>query len=380
MAVVFYLTGKTSVSQNLTVNGYVKDLFVYYKLAKPLPFVESDHLSHNLLHNRINIKWYASQKLTFALDIRNRVFSGQMIREFPEYQSFIDQENRFIDLSVIPASGNGWFIHSIADRAWVDFTSGKWQITAGRQRINWGINLVWNPNDIFNTFSWFDFDYEERPGSDAVRVQWYTSATSSAEVAFKAGNSPAERAAAARYRFLWSGYDLQIICGQAGNDFVFGGGWAGDINGGGFRGEASWFIPRKNQVQGTEAFVASLSGDYTLKNSLYLHGGFLFNSNGTTGKAGGRSFFEQDLSAKLLSLGRYNLFGQISYPLTPLINAGMSVILNPSDRSAYTGPTITWNAADNLELMFTAQWFTGKPGTEYGDYGKAGYVRIKWAF
>ena len=36
------------------------------------------------------------------------------------------------------------------------------------------MNLVWNPNDLFNAFSFVDFDYEERPGSDALRIQKYT--------------------------------------------------------------------------------------------------------------------------------------------------------------------------------------------------------------
>ena len=36
--------------------------------------------------------------------------------------------------------------------------------TAGRQRINWGQTFVWNVNDVFNAYSYFDFDYKERPG------------------------------------------------------------------------------------------------------------------------------------------------------------------------------------------------------------------------
>ena len=43
----------------------------------------------------------------------------------------------------------------------------------GRQRINWGVNLAWNPNDLFNAYSLIDFDYQERPGSDAIRFQYY---------------------------------------------------------------------------------------------------------------------------------------------------------------------------------------------------------------
>jgi hypothetical protein len=162
---------------------------------------------------------------------------------------------------------------------------------------------------------------------------------------------------------------------------VLGGGWSGDIKGGGFRGEATWFIPRNsNDAENFEAFVASISGDYTLQNSLYLHAAFLFNSHGTTGDAGGRGFFTPDISAKMLSLGRYQLFAQTSYPFTPLLSGNIAGMLNPSDGSSFIGPSITYSLANNWEIMLNGQLFFGRKGTEYGDYGQAVYGRIKWAF
>ena len=110
-----------------------------------------------------------------------------MVKKFPDYEQMIDEEGGYFDLGTVLISADGWFLHSAIDRAWVDYTLGKLQVRAGRQRINWGVNLVWNPNDIFNTFSYFDFDYEERPGTDAVRVQYYTGTTSSAELVYKPG-------------------------------------------------------------------------------------------------------------------------------------------------------------------------------------------------
>ena len=59
------------------------------------------------------------------------------------------------------------------DRLFIEWNKEKWNIRIGRQRINWGINLAFNPNDIFNAYNFLDFDYEERPGVDAARVQYY---------------------------------------------------------------------------------------------------------------------------------------------------------------------------------------------------------------
>ena len=366
--------------QNVTLNGYVKDLFMYYKPEIQIPGLDAEHLSTNIIHNRLNFRWYASNEFTFAIEARNRVFFGQMIREFPVYKTTIDVDRGYFDLSEVIASGEGWFVHSVIDRVWLNYSKGKWSVTTGRQRINWGINLVWNPNDIFNTFSYFDFDYEERPGTDAVKIQYYTGVTSSAELVYKIGKNADETSVAGMYRFSRFNYDFQFLGGWAGKDMVIGGGWAGDIKGGGFRGEASWFIPRQSDNGSEEAFVASVSGDYTLKNSLYLHSGILFNSSGTTGKAGGREIFDLKLSAKMLSLAKYNIFGQVSYPVTPLFSASVSGMLNPSDGSSYLGPSFTYSLGNNWELMVTGQLFWGSQETEYGDYGKFVFARLKWAF
>ena len=381
---LFILPFHSSAQSNIDFNGYIKDLGMYYHPVEPMPVSESktlDYLILNQLHNRLNFRWYASTKLTFALEARNRVFFGQMVREFPNYEDFIDQDNGYLDLGVVPIAQDAWFMHTMLDRAWVDYTSGKLQVRLGRQRINWGTNLVWNPNDVFNTFSYFDFDYEERPGTDGVRIQYYTGVTSSAELVYKVGHNNNETAIAGMYRFLKASYDVQFMGGWVGKDYVLGGGWSGNIQGGGFRGEATWFKPRdKGDDTNFESFVASISGDYTFKNSLYLHFATLFNSHGTTGDAGGRSFFAPDISAKMLSLGRYQLFAQASYPFTPLFSGNISAMLNPSDGSSFIGPALTYSIGDNWEVMLNGQLFFGRTGTEYGDYGQAIYGRIKWSF
>ncbi|MDO8951801.1 MAG: hypothetical protein Q7U86_04200 [Draconibacterium sp.] len=381
---VFSYTTITAVSQSkFSFNGYLKELSMYYKPVESIPVSATDSLDFlflNQIHNRLNFRWYATEKLTFDLEMRNRLFFGQMVKEFPQYEEMIDQDGGYFDLGVIVLSADSWFLHSSIDRAWIDYTFEKLQVRVGRQRINWGINLVWNPNDIFNTFSYFEFDYEERPGTDGVKLQYFTGETSSAERVYKIGHNPDETAVAGMYRFTEIETDFQVLGGWMGNDYVLGGGWSGDIKGGGFRGEVSWFIPRESNNGSYEAVVVSISGDYFLKNSLYLHGGIIYNSHGTTGDAGGRSFFSPDISAKMLSFGRYNLFSQILYPFTPLFSGSFSTMLNPCDGSFFIGPTLTYSLSNNWEIMVNGQLFYGDEGTEYGDYGKAIYGRVRWSF
>ena len=170
-------------------------------------------------------------------------------------------------------------------------------------------NLVWNPNDLFNAFSYIDFDYEERPGSDAILFTWYTSGTSSLDVALKSdkyGNTTA----AARYLFNILDYDIQFIGGKNANDFLLGGGWSGSIGDVSFRGEGSYFTPLAGKERiSKNAVSATVSADYTFKNSLFIHSAFLFNSSGTTVSGSGISLLNptNNLSAKNLSMGKYEL-------------------------------------------------------------------------
>lgn len=363
----------------VSLNGYVKELYMFYSPENGIPGTDLNYLTSNVIHNRLNFKWYTTTKLTTVVEMRNRLMLGNLVRDFPGYQATVDVDKGLVDLSWISAQSTSWFVHSMIDRAYLDYSSGKWQIRAGRQRVNWGVNLVWNPNDIFNTFSYFDFDYEERPGTDAVRVQYYSGVTSSAELVYKPGHDSIKTAFAGMYHFSRWNYDFQILGGQAGNDWVLGAGWSGDIYGAGFRGEITHFEPLGNSS--IQATVASVSADYTFKNSLYLHTSFLYSSNGKTGKAGGMDvLFNPEMSAKQLSYARYSIFGQVSKPITPLFSGSFSGIVNPSDGSFYFSPALTYSLMANLELMLTGQLFFGDAGTEFGDIGQIAFGRLKWSF
>lgn len=365
--------------RNWTLTGYVKDLFMYYHPKQFEGFTIGDQYT-NTIHNRLNFKWLPTDQLTLAIENRNRLIAGNMIRNFPVYKSVIEADPGYLDLSAIPFDGASWFLHSMIDRAYIDWTSGNWQFRIGRQRVNWGVNLVWNPNDVFNTFSYFDFDYEERPGTDAARIQYYTGATSSAELVYKPGKNSNDRALAGLYRFSQWNYDFQFLGAWVGPDVVAGLGWAGDIKGAGFRGEFSQFIPRQSGSDSQSATVASVSADYTFASSLYIHFSALFNSLGGNNLADLNPVLSNNLSAKSLSFGKYELFGQCSYPITPLLNANTVLIVNPTDGSMYLGPSASYSLQTNVELMLTGQFFLGDSKSEYGNIGQLLFARLKWSF
>jgi len=361
--------------------GYLK-----YLTTVNFQEVDDDWITDNLLHNRLEFRYYPSEKWKIDLEMRNRLFYGEFVKLYNsigdlDYGDYIGRDNGFFDMSFNWATGSSYVLNTTIDRFFVDYTSGNLQIKAGRHRINWGQNLVWNPNDVFNAYSYFDFDYEERPGTDAVRIQYYTGFTSAAEFVYQLGDNVDEMSFMGLYKFSKWNYDIQFLGGQVKRDLVIGTGWSGDIKGGGFRGEFTYFHDKDSLSDPVGQLVASISGDYTFPNSLYLHASVLYNSKGTTGKAGmiNPNILTQT-SAKYLTLSRMDLFGQISYQISPLWRGDFASIVNPFDGSFFVGPGAAYSLSDNMELLLFGQLFSGDDGTEFGGIGKLFYFRFKWAF
>ena len=279
------------------LKGYVK-----YLTALNYNAPVEEWLTDNLIHNRLEFRYYPVTGLQIELATRNRIFYGETVKygnailpvngssDLPSYQELLTRDFGFFNLSHDWAKGDFYLLNTTIDRFFIDYTYKDWQFRFGRHRINWGQNLVWNPNDVFNAYSYFDFDYEERPGTDAFRVQHYTSYTSSAEVVYQLGDSLDAMSFMGLYRFNAGNYDLQFLGGFSKGDVVLGTGWSGDIVGAGFRGELSYFHNADSVGKSEGQLVASVSADYTFKSSLYLHASYLYNSVGSTGKAGFSEF------------------------------------------------------------------------------------------
>ncbi|MBU0487899.1 MAG: hypothetical protein KKA07_11245 [Bacteroidetes bacterium] len=360
-----------------SLNGYVKNMQTVW-----FQDFSGNWLTDNLLHNRLNFKWFPRNNIKVVAEARNRFIYGEMVEMLSSSGLYSAKDNGLVNLSLME-SGTSWVAHAMIDRAYLDMTFGKLQIRAGRQRVNWGMNLVWNPNDVFNAFSFFDFDYEERPGMDGIRLQYYTGAASSAEFVYKANADFQKSAFAGQYKLNKWNYDFQFLGGYNDYDLFAGAGWAGQIKGGGFRGEATYFHPSDNFSDTSGQVVAAISGDYSFKKGLYLHGGVLYNSAGSDKRRGTGSMFTLDsggMSAKSLSASMLSIFAQVSTPLHPLLRADLAAMINPHDGSFFTGPSFSFSASQNIEMMLSTQLFFGPKQSEFGDIGYLGYLRVRYSF
>jgi hypothetical protein len=362
---------------DMQLNGYMK----YMHTVILPPADSSSMITDSFLHNRLNYTWYVSDNITFKTSMRNRFFWGELVEAVPFVYEGLGDDPGFFDLSFLWYSGQSSALHTVFDRMNLTYQKEKLEVIAGRQRINWGMTLVWNPNDIFNSYSFFDFDYEERPGTDAIQANYYTGATSMLSVVYQLGDSLESSAVASKFLFNKKGYDIQVMTGYQKQFFVIGAGWAGDIKGAGFKGEGTYFVPQNSGVGATQ-FVGSIEADYSFTNGLYIHSSYLFNSIGLNSETGNYNAFylDRSLSVQTLSPAMHNLFFQVSGQATPLISLSLASMLNPKDGSWFIGPTVDWSIAENFDFMTTAQLFRGDPNTLYGDGGSMIFCRFKYSF
>jgi hypothetical protein len=347
-------------------------------------YVGDSLLFQNQVHNRLNFAWYANEFTVYA-EFRTRILSGDLVNDIPGYDRLIDSNNDYFDLSANVVNTRSIIINTMADRLYVQWVKNNWEIKAGRQRINWGVNLAWNPNDLFNAYSYFDFDYEERPGSDALRISYYTGVASGVEVAAKMADEIDDFVAAGMWKINKWNYDIQFLAGLAQGDIALGTGWAGNLGNAGFKGELTYFhkaIDTKVNSSYDGIFLGALSADYSFPGSLYLNASVMYNSEGSYHPDFGLTFIGlRPGTVRDLSPYKWSSFIQAAYQISPLFYSSLALIGYPGGDSFFINPALTISLKQNLDLDLIGQLFYGDDlNGDFSAIVKAGYLRLKWSF
>lgn len=315
-----------------------------------------------LLHNRLNFFWYPVRNLTLSVQMRNRLIYDENYSLTPGIAQDFENDAGWMQLSRTIYHHGDLLLNSAIDRLYFQYTLGKLEVSIGRQRINWSQTFVWNPNDIFNASNYFDIDYPEKPGSDALRLQYYTGMASSAEAVLKMDHKN-NITAAALYKLNFNGYDFQLLGGIMNEEeVVLGGGWSGNINTVGFRGEITSLFPYKSvSLYGhdrNDLLLASVSFDYTFANSARIMSEFLYSSNKLWSFSSSLvSLFSETITIRNMAFSRFSSLLSFTYPVHPLVNASLSGMYFHRINGFYAAPNVDVSLTDNLDLSLYWQYF-----------------------
>ncbi|CAM3729455.1 hypothetical protein [Aquirufa aurantiipilula] len=352
----------TTTSRNWSIAGYVK----------ALQNIQFDPLNHSnnsnqLIHNRLRFKWKPKENLQFSMELRNRIFTGNSLHIIPNYASRLRNTSENLNLQVAWINEPDVIFHTNVERFYVDWKEKKWTFRLGRQRINWGINTLWNPNDLFNTYNFLDVDYEERPGSDAIKTQYTISDFSHVEMVYSRSLDRKDIFAMKYFLNHWS-YDFQFIAGSYRGLGTWGLGWAGNIKDAGFKGEAQYFSDGQINI--------SSGLDYMFPKGWYLNTGFLFNSEGLNEKVLIWPQINLNFSAKNLMPAKYNFLFMFSKEINPLLSISLSTVYSPRLNLIIAIPSIRYSLSSQIELDMIVQNFF----LDNIHISDMGMLRARWSF
>ncbi|MBI3140069.1 MAG: hypothetical protein HYZ15_15950 [Sphingobacteriales bacterium] len=350
-------------------SGYLKDL-EWVRFEKGF----TGAAATNLLHNRVNIKWNSAGNWTGRLEVRSRMYWGDDVRVLRGFKQQLQNESEAVNLSINWFETRSAILHTNIERFWLEYKKPKWSIRAGRQRINWGIANTWNPNDLFNTYNLLDFDYEERPGSDAVKGQYLVNDLSNIEVSVAGANH--QSIAAAKYFTNYKKYDLQWNAGMYRGEFTAGFGWAGNIKEAGFKGEVQYYAARQKNFS---RLLLAVEGDYIFKRGWYLSLAFLYNEKGLDRPLDGWTLPSFQASPRNPMPTKWNILVNTSKEFTPIFSGSLNVIYAPGMNLLIFFPTFRYNLKTNLDLDIVWQSFFAE-STRFEALSHTGFARFKWSF
>ncbi|RWX56827.1 hypothetical protein [Photobacterium chitinilyticum] len=363
--------------QDWDLNGYLK-----YMATATFPDGQSSSLDH-LVHQRFNFEYRFNSDVRFNVGMRNRLLFGDTA-ETPGFGQLVGFDPGYMDLSTNWLDKRGVVGTTQLDRLYLTWQHQDWQLQTGRFRVNWGMTTLWNPNDIFNSYSIYDFDYEERSGSDAVMISRKLGFASTVDVIYSPSQDSELESYAGRYMFNRQGWDMQLLVGKSGLDDVIGAGFAGDIQGAGIRGEVSWFDPVRDGWQGESlesSSVASVEADYSFggKHNWMTRGAILHISNPKE-PLNALLFLNLPLTARTLSFTKLSWYADAGFDISSLSRMTFSATYY-DDGSFFIGANNTYSLADDWQMLTVIQRFDGSSDSLFGQTANTQlFWQMRWSF
>jgi len=271
----------------------------------------------------------------------------------------------------------------------------------GRQSIDWGSGRLWQPLNVFGSFSPTDLDTDYKPGIDAARLDWFPSDFSSltAVYAFSPNDNAAiddNTNAAIHYRSQVGDLsELALLAGSVIGSRVFGASYESAWAGMGWRVEGAHYNDTKTN-KNTIFWIAGI--DYQFANGTLLAAEWYDNSRGANDvtslintniqtdtfiKYG----LQQQLSQRVLGIS-------VNKDLTPLLSGSYILLASPLKdvdggltTSLLHQVNLSYSVSNESDILFSYQFANGrglntlgKAQSEFGHVPASMTIRLRFYF
>ena len=268
--------------------------------------------------------------------------------------------------------------HAFLKHGWGDFN-----LTLGRQPVDWGSGRFWQPMNVFGAFAPTALDTEYKPGIDAAVVNFYPSAFSSLEAVYAFAphdSDDIENSGALYYRRpAGKNSEMALLAGRVIDNTVYGASFESDWKGAGWRVEGVHYAPGQSR-EGEFFWIAGL--DYQFQDGTLITAEVYNNALGASHES-------SLVTNRLNPLHKFGLLQHISQrilglsanrDITPLLKASYSLLTgtlkNGSGRHKYSALhqlNFNYSISNESELIFSLQHASGRgldeqnnPGSEFG--------------
>ncbi len=304
-----------------------------------------------------------------SLRLLAEAMAGEHLRfDLNVYQNFRTQSSRSpLFASTLPRDYRtqyldaDWGSQDVAAPVAVDRLSmmvylGPVDLTLGRQPIGLGTNFIFTPNDLFHPFSAGAMDTAFRPGSDALRLDWrvgqLSKITAISAVGYDEDDWPSykESALLLRASTNWLEFDWSLLGGKSRERYLVGAAISGELWDFGVRMEGNVSFPDEGEV----AFAQVAGGfDYRWENTLHLMVEYYYHGNG---EAKSSRYLAHVMTGGLELdpyMGEHYLGVMLNGEALPVLTIQGAILANLTDPSVYFSPALTYNAADEVDLIVT---------------------------
>ncbi len=384
--IIFLFCLATTAMAETNFGGHVKYFYSYSDFPDDSVFAESANPYRESLGNlRLKAeshsgKWDARIHYElnglYSTELSNCIFRGGLAgRNCLDLAS--DQSQLFDLSSVISVSDDSVLFHRI-DRLVLAYSTEKLVTRVGRQAISWGNGMVYNPLDLFNPFPPDAIDTEYKRGEDMLYLQGLFSNGSDLQGLYIPRRDPVsgevssnQSAAAAKYHWLASSYELDMLAAQNYGDTVIGAAYTGEWHENVINASAT-----VTHTDNENFWSVSANYNYsTIVKGKNLTGfvELFYNGFGLSGKQHSveeviaqQALFSRLLRGELFTIGKYYLATSALVEITPLLNLNPILFINLGDGSAMLQFIGTYSLSQNFDLLAGFNLPLGADGTEFG--------------
>ncbi len=359
---------------NLT--GYINNYSLLGE-TRPDPFDET--LWQNMTCQRLNFYWNINNN--FDLHISSRTnFSIGNTTILQAIKRVSTDDYNLMKLSYSLVNKEDKWLSFALDRLALRWTTDQFEITLGRQRINWGNTILWNPNDIFDSSPVMNFTYPERMGCDALRAAFFHNEVATSEIAVSADREGAPTAAIF-HRNLYRKFDYQFLGGVYRGHYLFaGGGFTTELNKFNIRFEGSYFHDFHKVSEKQNVVQVSMGMDKVFSNNLILQTEVLYTNKPYDISDLTVYYVHKNHTLRELTTSRWSFAGQIYYPFSNLLSLSSLIAYFLDQKAIYATVELKYQLLKNFETSVMVHAFDYTLGESYSMDGIAGTLNLKYYF